>query len=223
MSDDELGPFPGIGPLTGALEAFANFFRIDLDLARAAATSPAQEATSELTSKAVHAAIASIPEDEKTKVLHRLFEGDPHVAHEMRNRVRKAISPARDATQLSLRTVSDLKSFAVRIREELNAKEAERREAERIRQEEFERRLQRARIDALRKRGEAVWDEIESEIERRNASGYERAMELLIDLKALSKENGTLASFVGRLNALRSRHTKKKRFIDRLAGLYKTG
>ena len=32
VSDDELEPFPGIGPLTGALEAFANFFRIDLDL-----------------------------------------------------------------------------------------------------------------------------------------------------------------------------------------------
>jgi hypothetical protein len=29
---DELEPLPGVGPMTGALEAFAHFFNIDRDL-----------------------------------------------------------------------------------------------------------------------------------------------------------------------------------------------
>lgn len=37
IADDEVEPLPGIGPLTGALQGFAEFFDIDPDLVQAAA------------------------------------------------------------------------------------------------------------------------------------------------------------------------------------------
>ena len=220
LRDDALEPLAGIGPLTGGLEAFAEFFRIDPDLVRAAAEAPADIADGALSSEARHAAVASIPEDEKTELLHRLAEGDPHVAAEVRSRVREAASPASGAMRAGLRTVSDLRSRVAAIREEREAAEAERREAERVRREREAEEAQRARLDALRRRGEAVWREVESEIGKRNANGYDRAAALLSDLRTLAEENGTMASFLGRLNALRLRHERKIRFIERLAGLY---
>ena len=75
--DGETEPLPGIGPLTGALRAFAEFFRIDSDLVQAASEAPAGMAAREPPPDAVHAALAAIPEDEKTELLLRLVEGDP--------------------------------------------------------------------------------------------------------------------------------------------------
>ena len=223
--DDELEPLPGIGPLTGGLEAFAQFFRIDPDLVQAAAE-VAADVRGELSSEAVHAVVASIPEREKAELLQRLAEGAPHVAAEVRSRVREAASPASGAMQASLRTVSDLRTRAAAIREERKAAEAELRHAERMQQEremEEARRARRARLDALRPRGEDVWHEVESEVGKRNADGYDRAAALLFDLRTLAKENGTMARFFDRLDALRLRHERKKRFIERLAGLQRSG
>lgn len=81
---------------------------------------------------------------------------------------------------------------------------AERREAERRRQAEEAEKARRARLKALRQRGEAAWREIEAEIERRNASGYDRAASLLSDLQALALEEGSQADFSHRLARIRA-------------------
>ncbi len=77
----------------------------------------------------------------------------------------------------------------------------------------------RARLDALARRGEAVWREIETEIERRNSAGYERAVDLLRDLKAIANQRGGIRDFDRRLGAIRENHARKERFIERLRGL----
>jgi uncharacterized Zn finger protein len=74
-----------------------------------------------------------------------------------------------------------------------------------------------ARVDAVARRGESVWREVETEIERRNADGYDKATTLLLDLRAIADTRGTLAQFGGRLNGIRERHARKGRFIERLA------
>ena len=219
LSDDEVEPLPGIGPMTGGLEAFAEFFRIDLDLVQAAAESPVHGAEIGVSSETAQTVIASIPEEEKTEMLHRLAEGDPHVANELRCRIRKAASPTREAMQSGLRTVSGLRSRAATIREQRKAADAEQREVERRRKERKAEEVRRKRLDVLRQRGEAVWSEVESQIAKRNASGYDRATALLFDLKALSEDNGSLALFLDRLHSLQSRHIQKKRFLQRLADL----
>ena len=199
-----------------------NFFRIDPDLVQAAAE-VATDVQGELSPEALHAAVASIPEREKAELLQRLAEGVPHVAAEVRSRVREAASSANGAMRADLRTVSDLRTRAAAIREERKAAEAERRHAERMRQEREMEEARRARLDALRRRGEDVWYEVESEVGKRNADGYDRAAALLFDLRTLAKQNGTMARFFDRLDAVRLRHERKKRFIERLAGLQRSG
>ena len=59
----------------------------------------------------------------------------------------------------------------------------------------------------------------EADIARRNASGYDRASALLFDLETIATEDGTLADFTNRLDAVRGRHARKKQFLERLKGL----
>lgn len=71
----------------------------------------------------------------------------------------------------------------------------------------------------MKRRGESVRTEIETEIERRNASAYDRAAALLIDLKQLAVEEDTATDFSSRLAVIRERHARKGQFIKRLQGL----
>ena len=217
LDDDDAEPMPGIGPLTGALKAFADFFGIDPDLVQAAAESPLQ-ANGELSANQVRAVVTAIPDTEKTALLCRLVSGDPHVAAEVRGKVREAVATADDSDS-GLRTVAALRTRAAAIREQAEAAEAARREAERQRRAQAAEAERRARLVVLRRRGAAAWREVETGIEKRNASGYDRALELLLDLQGLAQEDGTLAAFSERVRSLRDRHSRKPRFIERLRQL----
>jgi len=207
-------PLAGLGPLTGPLEGAADFFGIDPDLVRAAAERPERVDTA-LSADAVRTALAEIPEHEKTDLLMRVIDGDPRVAAEMKRRV----GGAQSDLPADRRTVRHLRARAAAIRRERNRVEAERREAERRRRAQEEERVRRRHLDALRGKGESVWRNIEDEIGRRNAPAYDRAAGLLFDLQAIAAEQGTLADFARRVEALRDKHARKERFIERLKGL----
>jgi hypothetical protein len=113
-----------------------------------------------------------------------------------------------------------LRRRALEIAQERDRALAERREAERRRKAEEAEKARRGRLDAIRKRGsESVWREIETEIGRRNASGYDRAVSLLCDLQALVLEQNDRRDFDQHLAAMRTRHEGKKKFIERLVQL----
>ena len=84
-------------------------------------------------------------------------------------------------------------------------------------------KARRVRLDALKRRGAGVWREIEEEIARRNASGYDRAVNLLADLGALAGEEGNQDDFCGRLASIRAMHQTKPKFIERLNRLGQSG
>ena len=212
VSDDDVEPLPGIGPLTGALEGFAEFFGIDPDLVQAAAERGTDDAV--VSKDELRQTLVDIPEREKIELLSRVAEGDAHVAAELRSRFRKQRSaPA------ARRTVGALRGRAREIEKMRVRAEAERREAERRRQAEEAEKARRARLKALKQRGANVWREIEQEIERRNASGYDRATDLLSDLKALAIDEGSEDDFAHHLASIRARHEKKGKFIERLTKL----
>jgi hypothetical protein len=113
-------------------------------------------------------------------------------------------------------TVAELQARAEAVRGEREEKErAAARVAAERRAKEAE-RARRVRLDTLAKRGESVWTEIETEIERRNAGGYDRAAALLTDLQAVAQEQGRTTAFARRLEDIRGRHGSKKRFIERI-------
>ncbi len=219
LKDDEKEPLPGIGPLTGPLEAFANFFHIDGDLVQAAGEAPMNADLGKVSAAARHRAVEAIPDAEKTALLRRLVDGDPHVSIEVQRKVLECVSPPAGEGKAARRTVADLRVRATEIREERRAEAARRREAERRRKAEQEERARRKRLKAVRRRGESVWGEIETEILRRNASAYGRAASLIFDLGTLAEEDGTKEKFLKRVRSIRHRHARKRAFLARLGGL----
>jgi hypothetical protein len=212
VADDAVEPLPGIGPLTGALGDFVEFFDLDPDLVQSAAEQGADIAMT--SNDDLREMLAGISESEKTELLLRVAEGDTHVAAEIKSRLRKK-RPASAAH----RTVGALRMRAREIASARESAATARREAERRRQAEEAEKARRGRLKALKQRGESVWREIEAEIERRNPSGYDRATTLLSDLQALAAEEGSQADFGRRLASIRTQHEKKGRFIERLKGL----
>jgi hypothetical protein len=215
---DEPEPLPGLGPLTGALEAVAGFFGVDHDLVAAAAERSA-DPTSAMSPEAGRRIIAAMTEEEKIDILARLLDGDAHVAAELRTLVRKRSTSERDAPLVVARSVGQLRARAREIQSERERAQAERDAVEGKRREEEAARARRARLDSLVRRGEGVWREIDKEIERRAAAGYDRAAALLGDLKALAEEKGETADFARRLRTIRERHARKRGFIERLTEL----
>ena len=216
LADDQEEPLPGIGPLSAPLKAFAEFFQVDLDLVRAAAESPANPDSGGSFADESRKAITSIPADEKTDLLLRLVNGDVHIAAELRTKIRVAWDATEGQSRVRRRTVAEIRKRSLAVREERRAEEARRKEAERLRKAHEAARAQRVRLDSIRRRGARVWDEVEREIEYKNASSYDRAVELLVDLRALAKETGAVVAFANRLQSIRERHERKRRFIERL-------
>ncbi|CAN7232205.1 hypothetical protein LJR009_000797 [Bosea sp. LjRoot9] len=210
VADDDAEPLPGIAPVTGPLEAFAAFFGVDPDLMLAAAEQGGEVA---IPSKDdLREILAAISDDEKTELLLRIVDGDPHVAAELRSRAREVHSAS-----TTCRTAGELRIRARELAEVRERADAKRREAERRRQAEEAEKTRRTRLNALRQRGADVWREIDQEIERRNASGYDRAAGLLFDLQALATEAGRQDEFNRRLASIRTTHERKPKFIERLS------
>jgi hypothetical protein len=106
------------------------------------------------------------------------------------------------------RTAGELRARAEVIREARLRKSA-RKEAAKLRK----------RLEPLQQKGQAVWDEIEAEIVRRDSPGYNKARDLLRDLKQLAQLDGTSADFSRRLHSIRERHARKRQLIVRLKDL----
>jgi hypothetical protein len=209
VPDEEVEPLQGLAPLTGPLKAFAEFFYIDRDLVEAAAEQG--QAHLQLTGDALRKRLAAIPDHEKVEFLMRIVEGDALAGVDLKGRLGRT-SP-RTAHR---RTAGTLRIRAEEIRRARERADAERRAAGRRREAAAAEKALRVRLKALKQRGATVWDEIGAEIERRNAAGYEVAMGLLSDLQVLAREEGSEQEFNRRLGALRTRHEKKGKFIERL-------
>ena len=72
------------------------------------------------------------------------------------------------------------------------------------------------RPDASTPQENAVWREVEELISRRNGPAYDRATDLLLDLRKRSQKGRKTTKFARLLAALRTRHERKDRFIERL-------
>lgn len=108
---DQPEPLPGIGPMSASLEAFAEFFGIDSDLVKAAAERSTVVMASATSAEAVEGIISAMTDAAKTTMLSRLFYGDPHVAAELRARVRDCMaSDDADAPPIVARTVGELRA-----------------------------------------------------------------------------------------------------------------
>jgi hypothetical protein len=219
FEDDEPEPLPGIGPLTAPLEAFAEFFGIDPDLVHAAAERAAAALPGDAPSAAVRKVIVGLTEAERTNWLCRLFDGDVHVGAELRARLRADLARGAAAPKLIARTVGELRARATAIRQARLAAAAAKQAAARKLAEKAAKAARQAKLTAMARRGEGAWRDVDTEIDRRSATGYDNAAELLRDLRDVAAAHGTLAAFQTRLDGLRVRHAAKGKFLERIREL----
>ena len=90
---------PGIGPLTGALEAFVEFFHIDRDLVAAAAERTATSIPRPISVESARVVISSLSEDEKTGLLMQIVQGDLNVTSKLRADISRRVESARGCQQ----------------------------------------------------------------------------------------------------------------------------
>ncbi|WP_294538276.1 hypothetical protein [uncultured Rhodoblastus sp.] len=167
----------------------------------------------------IDSAIRALSEKERLGLLSRLYHGDLLVGVELRRRVRESVAERTRVEPPKARTVGELRARAgeiaaarERAAEAAVLAERERREAEAA-------EARKKRLAALAARGEAAWREVDTDIERRNATGYDRAKSLLADLRDVASSQGRMNEFEQRLGALRQKHARKAQFIDRLRSL----
>jgi uncharacterized Zn finger protein len=72
------------------------------------------------------------------------------------------------------------------------------------------------RPDASTPQENAAWREVEELISRRNGPAYERATDLLLDLREGSRKGRMATRFARLLATLRARHERKGRLMERL-------
>jgi hypothetical protein len=203
--------------LSGALEAFADFFGIDGDLIDAAIVKDGAPKDESGHAQA-HALIEALPEREKAALLIDLFDGeDLHFAAGFRRRIRDRLG--RPGSEARRRTASDLRLAARKAAERRRRREEEKAAAEQRRKEQEKAKEDQRRLEALKRRGETVWTDVEAAVALRNTTGYDKAAALLADLRMLAQEPEDFAGFRLRLEDIRERHVRKGRFLEKLVSL----
>ncbi len=117
LDDDDLEPpVPdGLNELSPSMESFAEFLRIDSDLVRAAATTSPPLVAFETKSGDVRTWIAKRTVDEKDDLLARMIAGDPALASELIQRIRRervGSDTGADTAPSRRRTVAELLAAA---------------------------------------------------------------------------------------------------------------
>ena len=212
---------PGLGELSASLDSLAEFLRIDGSLLRVAAYASASLKEVEPERDELDAWVAKLPTSEKDELLASLIMNADHAPlTKLLHRFLKQRSPGRCPAPAPRRTVGELRQAA-----ETHAKEKQRVEAEKRAMDKADRERKAAiarekHLDGLTGSESKLWTEVDSLIATKLPKSYDRAAEVLIDLRALDARAGG-GHFLLRLEALRQAHARKPSFTKRLdrAGL----
>jgi hypothetical protein len=196
---------PGLGTLSPALQALADFLRVGPDLTAAAAERSPALSTSPSAAE-VERWVVGLPAAEKDALLLRLAAGEAlHLPSEMQRQL-----GAGPTAVPGERTVAALRARAVELAAARRRDAAERVAAERT-----------AYLDSLVGREEELWRQVDTLIEAKRAQEYDQAVELLTALRDLSARQQQDRWFAGRLDMLRQRYRTRSALLGRLdrAGL----
>ncbi|MFF4779351.1 hypothetical protein ACFY05_41700 [Microtetraspora fusca] len=209
---------PGLGSLSAAQRALADFLRLDDDLlATAAEASPPAQAVQH-DRAALAAWIGSLPAKRKTALLLRVAEDD---ATRVRWELLREFG-GNTASQVEAgRTVAELLDAAGARRHAREQQETARRAEELARQEQERRQARELHLNRLAHDLEAAWARVEMFIDTKKPREYDQAVDLLRDLQALAIRDDHVGTFAQRFTHLRERHRSKPSLIKRFteAGL----
>jgi hypothetical protein len=222
LENKKLGPPvpPGLGKLTAAQKAFADFLRIDADLIAVASThsSKAQHGPSR---KAVERCVARLPDSQKAQWVTRMALGDDsHVRAEIQRLFQQGSRGRHSGGDNHLR-VGDLLAAAETRREEQRRYTLERAARAKAQRERLEALARERYLRNLAKREPAVWRQVETLIATRRPADYDQAAKLLADLRDVGIRQDRAGQIDAQIRRLCERHAKKESLLSRLrrAGL----
>jgi hypothetical protein len=223
LEEEEVEPPvpPGLGKLTGPLQAFEEYLRIDEDLLAVAAEASPGGASLQPSREEWLSWIDRLPESEKNALLLRVADADTaHLPAELLQRFARdhaaSVEHAAGSADAGRRTVGALLAAAERHAEERERREAEQQAAEQAHREREEAIARATYLDKLQGREPELWREAEAAIATKLPKNYDQAVARLVDLRDLAARAGTERTFEEQLRELRQRHAAKRTLIDRL-------
>ena len=217
VDEDSVEPLvpPGLGRLSAALRAVAEFPRIDPDLVAVAAERSAP-LNGDDTPAELPGWLAQLPAESKDTLLLRVARGDGvKVRAELLAGCRRAAAPV-ETGDGSGRSVADLLTESRRRREDrqrVARERAQRRAEERRRATEL---AHENHLSELARRQDQAWREVVELVDRRTSADYDAAAGLLYELAEVCRREGTSEAFADRVQQLRREQRRKISFIQRL-------
>ena len=221
-ADDDLEPPvpPGLGTLTAAQRALADFLRLDDDLiAIAAQTSPPLGAPNDDPDD-LAAWVARLPVTEKDRLLARVAQGEAaRVQMELLRHFRDGHCRGDTAPVVPVparRTVADLLDNAARRRADRERRLAAEHAEDEARREQARLQARERRLDTLAAEEDAAWSRVEAMICHQETRRVRRRRHAAHRLQALAEREDRYDTFTTRTIALRQTHARKPSLIERL-------
>ena len=199
---------PGLRNVTLALQNFVALFEVGADLFQVAAARSGEPET--VSEDELRRAMAKLPPEERDTLLLRLAKGEPHLSLALNRRVSALIGTTPPDTG-GRRTVGQLFAATEELRERKRQERAAKAEAQRV-----------AQLEALARRGDDAWHEVDALIQQSKAKAYDEAVRLLVKLRDLAMYKNQQAVFQERLNQVHTQYSRRHSLMQRLrdAGLY---
>jgi hypothetical protein len=221
--DDQMEPLSisGLGNLTAAQLALAEFLEVDEDLLAGAGMGCPASLKTEISPQETDTWINSLPRDEANSILKQLLEGKGQQAERsIKNRFaawRRGLQTG--DTEAIRRSVGKLRQNAEKAR--LIRLEKQKRDREK---EETRRRKKReAYLKKLSTDFSKAWESAKEPVERGSGRGYDEACQILVDISEAYSLFGTKKQFREELERFMVDHLQRKALIQRLekAGIWK--
>jgi hypothetical protein len=195
---------PGLQQLTPALTALIEFIELDTDLVAAAA-----QASPPLVSKSepFEEWVTKLPIHERNAFLVRFARREPRVHIDLLTRLREVgqSGGALISTSQPRRSFAEIKSAARQQQQIRQQKEHEAAERKRL-----------EKLDKLAKRQKEAWLEVAQNLAKRNASGYDTAVALLVELHDLALHRKQQEAFEGQFGEIVGPYLKSSALQQRM-------
>lgn len=225
--DDEAiePPVPaGLGQLSGSLEAFADFLRVDSDLLEVAAQASPARPELAIQRDEIAAWVGALSPAGKDEILTRLLvdPDDPVPVAELQQRFLKARDAHRSegaSSAASRRTVGALLRAAEEKTAEREQAAARRAASEKARNARETAAARARHLDRLAGQESRLWADVDRLVGTKLPKSYDQAVNNLVDLRDLTARAGGDggADFMARLEGFRATHARKPSLLERIA------
>jgi hypothetical protein len=223
MDEEESEPLsvPGLGELTDAQHALAEFIEVDPDLLTGAGVGSSSAGNQDIPESTVNDWIAALPTDFTGEVIRLLLGGEGMKAEAtLRSRFldyRRSLEGEKNSSPT--RTVAELLKNAEAAREQRHQQEQRERE-------EIAQKLQETRdayLKAMSGDYSRAWKAVRQEVARGTATAYDEVSRMLLDLSDSYATHATNSAFREELSRFLSENPRRRALLQRLvkAGLWK--